>query len=106
MVGHGGLDRDIDRMVKMDQLDRRAEADPAGEPGRLAHHQVGRGDGIDPVDVGPLAVMLADIGVAESKLVGEDDLVDVLLIRPGGAGVRPDSIGKDAEFHPGVPRSP
>ncbi len=99
MVGDRRLDGHIHGMVQMDQLDRRAHADALGQTSGLADHQFGRGDGVDRVYEGDLAMVLADIGVAKAQLVGQHDLGDVGVIGLAGAGVRPESIGENAEFH-------
>jgi len=83
----------------MDELHRGAHADALGQRRRLAHHQLGVGDAVDLVDVGRLAVMLADIGDAGAELLGEHDLVDVFVVGLAGAGVRPKTVGENAEFH-------
>jgi hypothetical protein len=44
-------------------------------------------------------MVLADIGVAKSELVGKHDLRKVFLVGLGGAGVRAKAVGKNAEFH-------
>ena len=85
--------------MQVDQLDRRTHADTRRQGGRLAHHQLGRRDGVDPADIGRLAVVLADIGVAKTEPVGQHDLVDVLLVGSRRAGVRAAPLGKDTELH-------
>ena len=99
VVGDRRLDRGVDRMREMDELDRGAHANPLGQRRRLAHQQLGDRQGVDLVDVDRLAVVLADIGVAKSELVGQHDLGKILLVglRRGGMGTK--AVGKDAEFH-------
>ena len=99
MVGDGGLDRGVDGVRQMDQLDRRAHPDPLGQCRGLAHQQFGHRQGVDPVDIDRLAVMLADIGVAESELIGQHDLVQVLVVGLGGAGMRAKAVRENTEFH-------
>ncbi len=99
MIGDGGLDRGVDRVREMDELDRRAHADPLGQCRRLAHQQFGHRQGVDPVDIDRLAVMLADIGVTESELIGQHDLEQVLVVGLGGGGVRAKAVRENTEFH-------
>ncbi len=99
MVRYRRLDRDVERVMQVDQLDPGAHADVLGQRGRLAHHELGRRDGVDAADIGRLAVVLADIGDAETELVGQDDFVDVLFVCSRRAGVRAKAVGENTEFH-------
>ena len=44
-------------------------------------------------------MVLADIGVAKTKSIGEDDLIEVFLVSLGRAGMRAKAVREDAEFH-------
>jgi len=99
VLGDRGLDGGVDRVGKMNELDRRPHADSLGQRRRLAHQELGDRQRIDLVDVDGLAMVLADIGVAKPELVGQHDLGEVFLVGLGRGRVRTKAVRKDAEFH-------
>ena len=86
-------------MGEVNELDGRAHADPLGQRRRLAHQKFRHRQRIDLVDIDRLAMMLADIGVAEAELVGEDDLGEVFFVSLCGGGVRAKTVRENSEFH-------
>src|SRR4029077_15162815 len=73
--------------------------DAPGHCRRLAHQQLRHRQSVDLADIDRLAVMLADIGVAEAELVGQHDLGEVLFVGLRGGGVGTKAVGENSEFH-------
>src|SRR3954464_12028458 len=99
MIGDRRLDRRVDRMCEVDELHRRTHTDLLGQSRHLAHQKFRDRQGVYLVDIDRFAMVLADIGVAKTKLVGEDDLIEVFLVSLGRAGMRAKAVREDAEFH-------
>src|SRR6476646_8272782 len=86
-------------MREVDELHRRTHADLLGQSGHLAHQEFGDRQGVHLVDIDRFAMVLADIGVAKTKSIGKDDLIEVFLVSLGRAGMRAKAVREDAEFH-------
>ena len=65
----------------MDQTDGGTHPDLFGQTGGLGHQQLRHRNGIDLVYIGRLAMVLADIGIAKPQLIGEDNFIDIFIIR-------------------------
>ena len=99
VIGHRGLHCGIERMREVDELHRGAHADALGQRRRFAHQQFGHRQRVDLADIDRLAVVLADIGVAKTELVRENDFIEVLLVGRRRAGVGTKAVRKKPEFH-------
>jgi hypothetical protein len=99
MIGDRRLDGRVDGMREVNELHRRTHADLLGQSRHLAHQEFGDRQGVHLVDIDRFAMVLADIGVAKTKSIGEDDLIEVFLVSLGRAGMRAKAVREDAEFH-------
>ncbi len=99
VVGDCRLDGSVDRMRQMDELDGGTHPNLLGQPGGFAHQQFRDRQRVHFVDVDRFAMMLADIGVTEAKLICEYDLLQVFFVSLGCGGVGAKAVREDAEFH-------
>ena len=83
----------------MDQTDGGTHPDLFGQTGGLGHQQLRHRNGIDLVYIGRLAMVLADIGIAKPQLIGEDNFIDIFIIRLRRGSVQAKPVSKYAEFH-------
>ena len=98
MVADGGLGRDLQRMEERQRTDARPHLDVLGQRGGLADQQVRARKLVRRLMIEERAV-LADPGLGHAEPVGDDDLVQILVVGGLGDLVVAGTVGEKADFH-------